>query len=253
VNISFHNKVALVVGGTRGIGLKCAELLAENGAKVAVVGHNPANLDRAIAEIQKHGMARGYLLDVTNTPLIDGMVQSVIKEVGHIDILVCSTAVTLNRPTPASEIAESEWDRIILTNLKALFFVNNAVARLSMIPRQTGVIINISSQASLVTIPRNSPYAISKAGVNRLTRNEALEWAAYNIRVNAVAPTWVLTELVKPIFASNPQFEANELNQIPLRRFATVDDVANAVCFLASDAARMITGVILPVDGGRTL
>jgi NAD(P)-dependent dehydrogenase (short-subunit alcohol dehydrogenase family) len=253
LHISFQNKVALVIGGTKGIGLRCAELLAGDGARVAVVGHHAGNLDKAIAEIQKYGVVKGYLLDVTKTPLIDGTVQNVIKELGHIDILVCSAAVSMSRPTPAQEITEAAWDRIVLPNLKALFFVNQAVARLSMIPRQTGVIINISSQASLVTIPNNSPYAVSKSGVNQLTRNEALEWAAYNIRVNAVAPTWVLTELIKPIFASNPQFEASELNRIPLKRFATVDDVAQAVCFLASDAASMITGVTLPVDGGRTI
>ena len=131
--------------------------------------------------------------------------------------------------------------------------MNKAVAVQSMIPRKTGVIVNISSQAGIRGIVNCLPYAASKAAVNQLTRNEALEWAAYNIRVNAVAPTWTLTEIVKPVFASSPQFETIELSKIPLHRFATVDDVANAVCFLASDAAGMITGVTLPVDGGRTI
>ncbi|OGO22550.1 MAG: hypothetical protein A2144_02360 [Chloroflexi bacterium RBG_16_50_9] len=253
MNILFKDKVALVTGGSRGIGFRCAELLAGGGAKLAIIGRDPDNLAGATAKIQKIGAARGYQLDVADLSRIDGIVKQVINELGEIDILVCSAGINQAGPRAAVDITETEWDRVMTTNLKGLFFMNKAVARHSMIPRKTGAIVNISSQASLIGLPNCAPYASSKAGVNHLTRLEALEWAAYNIRVNAVAPTWTLTDLVKPVFASSPKFEENELSKIPLRRFATVDDVANAVCFLASDAAGMITGITLPVDGGRTI
>ena len=250
MNISFKNKTALVTGGTRGIGLRCAEKLAESGAKVAVIGRDKTNLDKAVESIGKYGIARGYQADVSQLPLIDSTVQQIIKDLGAIDILVCSAGMNLGKPRQSETITEAEWDKVYDTNVKGLFFFNKAVAVYSMIPRKSGAIVNISSQSSIIAPWVASTYASSKAAVNHLTKAEAKEWAAHNIRVNAVAPTWTLTELSKPVLESSATFATAELAKIPMKRFATVDDVANAVCFLASDEASYITGVILPVDGG---
>jgi NAD(P)-dependent dehydrogenase (short-subunit alcohol dehydrogenase family) len=250
---TFSGKVAVVTGGARGIGLKCAELLSEGGARLAIIDRDPDNLAKAIPGLRKTGDAVSYQLDLNNTPAIDDTIQKIIGDFGKIDILVCSAGVNLGRQIPAGDITEKIWENMLSTNAKALFFTNRSVAVQAMIPRKTGAIVNISSQVSLMALQNNLPYAASKAAVNQITTNAALEWARYNIRVNAVAPTLTRTEMIKPLLASHPEVEARELEKIPLGRFATVEDVANAVCFLASDAASMITGVILPVDGGRTL
>lgn len=245
-------KVAIVTGGTRGIGLKCAELLAASGAKVAVVSRQPDNVAKAIKIVQKKGIAQGYQLDVANISAIPDTVKRIRQDLGEVDILVCSAGVNLGGSRPAADITEVEWDTMLSVNAKGTFFCNQAVAIQSMIPRETGAIVNISSQAGLIGAANCLPYAASKAAVIQLTRAEAIEWAPYNIRVNSVAPTWTLTDMVKPLLTNDAEFESFALSQIPLHRLATVDDVAHAICFLASDLASMITGVVLPVDGGRT-
>jgi NAD(P)-dependent dehydrogenase (short-subunit alcohol dehydrogenase family) len=250
LNIEFSNKVALVTGGTRGIGLRCAEMLAEGGAKVAVIGRDKNTLDKALESIGKYGTARGYSMDVTQIGLIEETVKQIINDLNKVDILVCSAGANLGKPRPAETITEPEWDKVYNTNIKSLFFFNKSVAVHSMIPRKRGVIINISSQSSIIAPYYAAPYCSSKAAVNHLTKAEAKDWAAHNIRVNAVAPTWTLTELSKSVLESSATFATVELGKIPLKRFATLDDVASAVCFLASEAAGYITGVSLPVDGG---
>jgi len=252
MNISFDGKVAIVTGAARGIGLACAELLAASGAKVALVDINSENLAEATKKVQDKGVARGYQLDVTNIPAIAPTVSRIRQELGEVDILVCSAGIVA--PRPAEDIPEAEWDAILDTNIKGLFFCNQAVAIQSMIPRKTGAVVNIASMFGLVAAPpplMTAHYCVSKAGVISLTRQGAIEWAQYNIRVNAVAPTFTLTPLSKE-HLEDPEFKPAALNRIPLHRFATVDDIAAAVCFLASDAAKMITGVTLPVDGGWT-
>lgn len=251
MNISFNNKVAIVTGGTRGIGLRCAELLAAGGAKVAVVGID--SVEEGTEAVRRQGVAEGYYLDVTDLSAITDTVGRIRQDLGEVDILVCSAGANLGGPRLAENITEADWDNMFSLNAKGLFFSNQAVAIQSMIPRQTGAIVNISSQAALmVGSGRGLPYATSKATVIHITRTLAIEWAPYNIRVNAVAPTTTLTDLIKPWLAANPETAERAISEIPLHRFATVDDIAHAICFLASDAASMITAITLPVDGGRT-
>lgn len=138
------------------------------------------------------------------------------------------------------------------TNVKGLFFCCQSVGQQSMIPRRKGVIINISSQAGKVALPYRAAYCASKGAVDQLTRVLAYEWARYNIRVNAVAPTFVETPFTEKMFA-DPEFKKFVMDNIPLKRLATPVEVASAVCFLASDESSMITGAIIPVDGGWTI
>jgi len=248
MNITFDNKVAMVTGGTSGIGLACAELLAESGAKVALAARQPERLAEAARKVSEKGVAQDYQLDVTDITAIASTVSRIRQDLGEIDILVCSAGT--NIPKLAQDITEADWDAVLNVNTKGLFFSNQAVAIQSMIPRKSGAIVNIGSISGLVAEPERAHYCASKGGVTLLTRQEAIEWAPHNIRVNAVAPTFVLTDMTRGYF-SNPEFKTYVLDRIPLHhRMVTVDEVAAAVCFLASDAASMITGVILPVDGG---
>jgi len=249
LNITFGNKVAIVTGAAGDIGLACARLLADSGARVALIDCQPDRLKEATKSVQHKGVAQGYQLDVTDTPAIAPTVGRIRQELGEVDILVCVAGT--NIPKLAQEVTEADWDAILSLNTKGLFFCNQAVAVQSMIPRKTGAIVNIASIFGLVGGPKRASYCASKGGVVQLTRQEAIEWAPYNIRVNAVAPTFVLTKMTQG-YLSDPKFKTYVLDNTPLHCLATVDDVAAATCFLASDAAKMITGVVLPVDAGWT-
>jgi len=249
VNISFDNKVAIVTGGAGDIGLACAKLLAESGARVALIDCQPDRLVEAVKSVREKGIAQGYQLDVIDTPAIAPVISRIRQDLGEVDILVCCAGIII--PKLAQEVTEADWDATLSVNIKGLFFCNQAVAVQSMIPRKTGAIVNIASIFGLVGGPKRASYCASKGGVVQLTRQEAIEWAPYNIRVNAVAPTFVLTNMTRD-YLSDPEFKTYVLDNTPLHCLATVDDVAAATCFLASDAAAMITGVILPVDAGWT-
>ena len=249
MNIRLDNKVAIVTGAASGIGLSCAELLAESGAKTALVDMNAENLAKATKQVQEKGIARGYQLDVTNIPAISSTFSHIRQELGEIDILVCSAGINIRQA--AHEVTEAAWDAVMAVNIKGLFFCNQAAAVQSMIPRKSGAIVNIASMLGLVGAAERTSYCVSKGGVVQLTRQEAIDWAPYNIRVNAIAPTYVLTDLTRRIL-TDPEFKAWVLNNTPLHCLATVDDVAATTLFLTSDAAKVITGVILPVDGGWT-
>ena len=252
MNITFDGKVAIVTGAASGIGLACAELLASSGAKVALVDVHPENLEKATKSVESKGTARGYQLNVADTPAIASTFSRIRKDLGEVDILVCSAGI--GPPRAAEDIHEAEWDTTFDVNSKGLFFCNQAVAIQSMIPRKTGSIVNIASITGLIAMPppfMSAQYHASKASVIGITRQEAVEWARYNIRVNAIAPGFVKTPLTVPLIG-DPKLSALALESIPLGRFVTVEDTAAAICFLASDNAGMITGVTLPVDGGFT-
>jgi NAD(P)-dependent dehydrogenase (short-subunit alcohol dehydrogenase family) len=252
MEIKLTNKVAIVTGGAMGIGLACAEELAASGAKVAIVDRAADNiLAEAVKKIGAKGTARGYKMDVTDIPSIKATFQKIRKELGEIDILCCVAGVDLG-PTIPEECPPDKWDFVHDINVKGVFFCNQQAAAQSMIPRKKGVIVNMASAVGLVGAPFCIAYNTSKAAVVQMTRSLAVDWAKHNIRVNAVGPTWVYTALSAPLFDNIPGFKEHELSKIPLGRFAKVEDIAKAVCFLASDEANMITGVTLAVDGGWT-
>ncbi len=251
MDVNLENKIAVVTGGTRGIGLACAEQLAASGATVAVVGSRSETVEKGTEMVEKKGKAHGYQLDVTDVPAIAPTIEKIRKDLGEIDILVCSAGIDIGKPTLAVDVTEKQWDDLHRVNAKGLFFTNQAVAIQSMIPRKNGSIINIGSTVGLVGAPNCMPYNTSKAVVSQLTRSEAVEWGPHNVRVNCVAPTWVETDLSKPLL-NLPGFIDHELGKIPINRIARLDEVGAAVCFLASDLATMVTGIQFPVDGGWT-
>lgn len=242
-------KVAIVTGAGRGMGYHIALVLAKYGADVVVSSRTVSELERVGEEIEKLG--RRVLiqqLDVMKIPEIYAMVEQSMKAFGHIDILVNNAGVNVTQW--AVDVTEEAWDRVVDTNLKALFFCAQAVGKV-MIQRKKGKIINISSQTGTVAIPQRAAYCSSKGGVNQLTKLLAIEWAQYNINVNAIAPTFIETPFSKSMFEKEG-FREYVLGNIPLGRVGQPEDVTGAVIYLASEASNLVTGHVLLVDGGWT-
>jgi 2-deoxy-D-gluconate 3-dehydrogenase len=237
---------ALVTGATRGIGRGVAAYLARLGARVLVTGRSQEAASHAAAEL---GGAEGIALDVADPDSIGAAVETAWAG-GGIDVLVNNAGT--NIPQKALEVTRAAWDEVVTTNLTGLFFMSQAVARRWVAEGRAGNIVNIGSQSGLVALDLRAAYCASKAGVVNLTRELAFEWAEHGIRVNCVAPTFVLTPMTRPML-DDPGFARGVLDMIPLGRLAEPDEVAAAVAYLATPAAAMITGHTLVVDGGWTI
>jgi NAD(P)-dependent dehydrogenase (short-subunit alcohol dehydrogenase family) len=249
--MNLSHRVALVTGAGSGLGKAAAIQLARNGADLVLWGRSESKLAQTGEKILNLGReCRWYSVDINKIEDISNVVQRARRDCGEIDLLVNSAGV--NIPQNAESVTIEAWDTIMNTNVKGLFFCCQSVGQQSMIPRRKGHIINISSQAGKVALPKRAAYCASKGAVDQLTRVLAYEWAKYNIRVNAVAPTFVETPFTEKMFA-DPEFKRFVFASIPLKRLATPEEVANAVCFLASDESSIITGAILPMDGGWTI
>jgi NAD(P)-dependent dehydrogenase (short-subunit alcohol dehydrogenase family) len=244
---------ALVTGGGRSIGRGIALGLAREGADVVVnYRHDRDAAERTAAEVRTLGRrAAAVAGDTSVRSDVEEVVTAAVGALGGLDLLVNNAGIL--RRTPFLEIAESEWDAILDVNLKGYFLVGQAVAR-HMIERGTrGAIVNISSAGQLVAAPNLTHYCVAKAGVEMLTKQMALELAPHRIRVNAVCPGLIETDLNRKDIA-DPAFRERRLARIPLREIGTPDDVVGAVVYLASDTeARLVTGASLFVDAGQTI
>jgi len=248
-SINVEGKIALVTGAARGIGRACALALAESGADIAL-GLRDKVLDNGLVkEIEALGRrALPLQMDVTNMNEIQSAVEMTSKYYKKIDILINNAGIAPENL--AEHVTERDFDHTIAVNLKGTFFVSQAVGKL-MIDQNFGRIINISSQAGFVALPGEAVYCMTKAGISHLTKCLAVEWAKYNINVNAVAPTFIYTPGTEEYLA-NENNKKHVLSKIVLGKIGEPKDVANAVLFLASPAASMITGTTLMVDGGWT-
>jgi len=247
------HKVAIITGAGRGIGAATAELFASAGAAVAVVDKYENYAIRTAETIRKTGgKAVAVACDVTQEEDVEEVFDGVVKELGHLDILVNNAGMAIRKP--ATEIPMAEWNQVIDLNLSALFMCSRIAARHMKKPRGNapmgGAIINLASIMGLSGgIFPNASYQASKGGVVNLTRALAIEWANDRIRVNAVAPTFVNTDFTAQIF-NNPAVLEEVEKHTPLGVLPEVDDIAASILFLASPAARCITGITLPVDSG---
>lgn len=243
-----EGKVALVTGASRGIGKAIALLLAENGADVAVnFAGSTAAAEAVAAEIEK--MGRKAILvqgDVSQTEVCAEMVDKVVKELGRIDILVNNAGIT--RDTLLLRMKEEDWDAVLNTNLKGVFNCTKAAVKY-MAKQRSGAIVNISSVVALMGNASGN-YAAAKAGILGFTRSVAKEMAARGIRVNAVTPGFIKTDMTSVL--SEKVVAAMEAS-IPLARLGEPEDIAKAVLFLVSDNAAYITGQTLHVDGGMVM
>jgi NAD(P)-dependent dehydrogenase (short-subunit alcohol dehydrogenase family) len=247
---SLREKVALVTGGNRGIGRAIALGFAEAGAAIAIVARDEEKSEETLAELHRRGAdAIAVKTDVTRRGDIEAMLTTVTKRLGPVDALVNNAGIGLH--ADALTMDDSEWRRVFDINLDAVLMASQIVGR-QMAARKTGSIINIGSISGfIVNRPQwHSPYAVSKAAVHHLTKSLAAEWANKGVRVNAIAPGYVKTEIASAEYEDYRHYWKDE---VPMQRYATPDEIAPTALLLASDAGSFITGSILVVDGGYTL
>lgn len=248
IKVDLTDRVAIVTGGTRGIGLGIAKAFAANGAKIACVGTNPEKLKTAAEEIRQAGGAQteveAYACNVSVTEDVEKTVAAVLERFGKIDILVNCAGIT--RDVPLGAMKDEEWDDVIATNLRGPFLFTRACSK-PMRRAKKGRIINMASVNGLVGNKGQANYSASKAGVIGFTRTASKELAGKNITVNAIAPGFIETDMTAVLPVA---LQTEVKNRTPLGRFGNVEDVANAALFFASDEASFVTGQILTVDGG---
>lgn len=242
------DQIAIVTGAGRGIGKAIALGLAEAGADIGLVARTTPELEAVAEKIQKLGRrAVPISSDLTKTEGIQPLVEDFAGQLGGIDILVNNAGI--NIPQDSVDVTVEAWDQIIDINLKASFFMAQAVGRVMIRQGHGGRIINMSSQTGSVALIKRAGYCASKAGLNLVTKVLALEWASHGILVNAVAPTFIETELSKGYLA-DPEFREYALAKNLLKRIGTPEDVMGAVLYLAAPASSLVTGHILMVDAG---
>ena len=246
-------KIALVTGGSRGLGLQMAEALGELGAQVAITARKAAELESAAKHLAAMGVETLALpCDLSDPAAIEPMVDQVIANLGPIDILVNNAGTTWG--AAATDYPIDAWEKVVDLNLTALFAVTQQVGRKCMVPRRRGKIINIASILGLVgtsdtTRPGTVAYAASKGGVVSLTRALAAEWAQYDINVNAIAPGLFPTKMTKGLIEIMGERAASKA---PLNRVGGPEDLKGITALFASDACSFITGQVVAVDGGAT-
>ena len=245
---SVADQVVLVSGGSRGIGRAIAEGFAQRGATVVITGRAEDTLTNAVKEMQSLGDVHYRVCDVADVASIRAFADDVLGRLGRVDTLVNVAGV--NRRMPALQFTEADYDFVVDINLKGAFLMSQAIGR-SQVERRSGCQINIASLNTDRPLKNVLPYAMSKAALGHMTRGLAIEWGPHGVRVNAIAPGFILTDLTRKLW-SDPTMQAwNEANT-PQQRLGSPEDMQGAALFLASRASAFMTGQVLYVDGGFT-
>lgn len=246
-----NGKVAVVTGGTKGLGYGIVMAFAYHGAKVVITSRHQEDCDAVAEEVAAMGgEAMGIKADVQNVEEIQNLVNKTVERYGRLDIMVNNAGVAVTKRL--TDMTESDYERVIDSNLKSVYFGAQIAARQMIAQGEGGKIINMCSIGGIKGNNQLSTYGASKAGAINLTKSMAWEWGRYGINVNAICPGYVKTDLNAEQL-ENPQFKDKVLKGIPLRRFGTVQEIAALTLFLASDCCNMLTGEYIVADMGATL
>jgi NAD(P)-dependent dehydrogenase (short-subunit alcohol dehydrogenase family) len=244
------DKIAVVTGAARGIGLAIVEALAEAGARVVLTDMNAALLDEAVSKLAAQGFhVESELLDVTDSSAAQRVNDAVVARHGRVDVLVNNAGIAISNH-PAETMTDEVWNKVVDVNLNGVFWSCRAFGK-GMLERGAGSIVNVGSMSGfIVNRPQEQAnYNASKAAVHHLTKSLAAEWGARGVRVNAVAPTYIDTEMNKYVYEDKEMYR-HWVGGTPMNRLGRVDEVASVVLFLAGDAASLMTGSIVLADGG---
>ncbi|WP_247747255.1 SDR family NAD(P)-dependent oxidoreductase [Alkalihalobacillus sp. BA299] len=243
-------KVALVTGGSKGIGLGMAEALGKSGATVAIASRGKEDLIKAERELKEKGITvKGFQVDVTNKQKVEQLIEDVVTEFSHIDILINNAGTNIRKPLV--EVKEEDWDFVMGTNLKGIFLTGQAVAKQLIKQGEGGKIINISSIFGATGMSNQTSYSASKGGINQLTKVWADELAPHGIQVNAIGPGYIKTPMTADWLSDQERLKSI-VDKTMIGRIGTLEDLAGPVVFLSSASSSYVTGQILYVDGGWT-
>ena len=249
VHFHLENQVAIVTGASQGIGAACAERLSQDGAAVALWDVDDARGQALAADLVERGRRAIYQhCNVASKTEVDAALAATIKAFGRVDALINNAGIF--KAADFLDITEADWDAVIDVNLKGAFLVGQAVAR-AMVKTGGGAIVNMSSVNGVMAIPSIASYNASKGGVNQLTRVMALALADHHIRVNAVGPGTIATELAKNAVLGSDEAKARIMSRTPMKRLGEPHEIADVCAFLVSSASSYMTGEIVYIDGGR--
>ena len=245
---SLQGKIALVTGGGSGIGFYIAQCLAQAGAQLVITGRREDVLKEALPKLGKN--ARYFVNDITDLKSLPQLIDDIETQVGEIDILVNNAGINMKKH--AVEVTDEDFDRIIQTNLHAVFSITRECGK-RMVGRKRGSILMITSMAALYGIDRVLAYTASKSAVGGMVKALTTEFSPYNVRVNAIAPGFIETPMMLTAMNGDPARRDKAMDRTPMATWGKPDDIGWAAVFLSSEAAKFITGVSLPVDGGNSI
>lgn len=248
MSTNIQKRIAIVTGGGSGIGLAIAEKFTQNKIETVIVGRNEEKLKMAASQLGE--LCHPMICDVSNLSSIPALIEKVIAKFGQIDILVNNAGINMKKEF--TEVTDEEFQQVITTNLCSVFAISREVVK-EMLKRGSGSIINISSMAAQYGLPKVIAYSASKTAIDGMTRAMAVELSPKGIRINAIAPGFIETDMTAKALNSDPERKQKVFGRTPMGYMGKPDDIGEAALFLASDAAKYITGVVLPVDGGNSI
>ncbi len=246
--MSNEQKIAIVTGGGSGLGLAIAKAFTANSIKTIIVGRDEEKLKTALTELGTNGFYK--VCDLSDLSTIPALIENILAEFGKIDILVNNAGI--NQKKVFEEVTDEEFQRILTTNVTAVFSISREVVK-DMLKRKSGCIINISSMAAQYGLPKVIAYSASKTAIDGMTRAMAVELSPNGIRVNAIAPGFIYSAMTEKALNSDPERKAKVFNRTPMGHMGQPEDIGAAALYLASDTAKYVTGVVLPVDGGNSI